>query len=180
MLKGIIMPQKTDVSGEQDDFEVVPLTPLRRLEKRLDTLETTKTTQNLERFVDKILDMVELNQKIVDEVIKANQGLREDLAVLIGKITDNETKLAELLTMLKEASETDLGSAETQNLEKALTPLVDKISNSMAKNVEVNSAVLDALASIDKDIRKISPSQPASITSSILARRAVQSRAETP
>lgn len=172
------MGQKNADISEDGDFEVMPLTPLRRLEKRLDTIETTKTTQNLERFVDKIIDMVELNQKIVDEVVKANQGLREDLAVLIGKMTGNETKISELLSLLKEASETDIGGAgEPQDIGKAIAPLTEKVSQTMEKSLEVNASILDALASIDKDIKKLSvPQQPPSITSSILARRAAQGR----
>lgn len=174
---GIEMAQKSADVSEDGDFEVMPLTPLRRLEKRLDAIETTKTTQNLEHFVDKIIDMVELNQKIVDEVVKANQGLREDLAVLIGKMTDSETKLSELISLLKDASETGMEAGETQDIGKAIAPLTEKVSQTMEKSLEVNASILDALASIDKDIKRISQApQPPSITSSILARRAAQGR----
>lgn len=169
------MPQKNDAVSGGDDFEVVAMSPIRRLEKRLDAIETTKTSQNLEHFIDKVIDMVELNQRIVDEVVKANQGLREDIAVLIGKMTDNETKHSELLHLLKEAGDADVGG-DYQNLEKAIAPIFERVSETTAKTLEANASILDALASIDRNIKKLAPQAPTSITSSILARRALQTK----
>ena len=165
-----MIKQKTD--DAQDDFEVVPLTPLRRLEKRMESIETTKTTQNLERFVDKILDMVALNQKIVDEVVKANQGLREDMAVLIGKMNDNQERLSEFIGILRDASESELEGNDSKSIAEALKPYFDKMSESTSKTLEMNSTLADTLASLDRNMRKSASSTHSGITSSILARRA--------
>ncbi len=164
------MKQKTD--DAQDDFEVVPLTPLRRLEKRLDSIETTKTTQNLERFIDKILDMVELNQKIVDEVVKANQGLREDMAVLIGKMNVNQERLSEFIGILRDASESEFEGNDSKSMADAMKPYFEKMNEATSKTLEVNSSLADTLASLDRNVRKLAPNASSGITSSILARRA--------
>lgn len=172
---GVSTSQKNVViSDEEQDFEVMPLTPLRRIEKRLDAMETSKSSQNMEHFIDKVIDMVELNQKIVDEVVKANQGLREDIAVLIGKMTDNEAKLSEFVAILKEAGEAEVGTDDTEKIGKVLSPFAEKFADSTSKILEANNSVLDTLVSIDKNIRKLAPPAPATITSTILARRAAQ------
>lgn len=170
-----MIKQKDSAAG--DDFEVVPLTPLRRLEKRIESIETTKTTQNLERFVDKIIDMVELNQKIVDEVVRANQGLREDLAVLVGKMTDTQDKLSQFISMLREASESEMEGADSHGIAEAIKPFADRITEATSKSIEMNSALMDTLSSLDRSMRKLTPASQGSITSSILARRASEGKA---
>jgi len=145
-----------EVEIPHDDYEVVPLTPLRRLEKRLETIETTKSMSNLEKFIDKVIDMVEMNQKIVDEVVKANQGLREDISILISKIDDSQTKMSEFVDIIKEAGEQEGGETMSKEIiDNVVTPLVDKLEASSSKNAETNAQMVETLTSIEKRLKTI-------------------------
>ncbi len=156
----------------EDDYEFVPLTPVRRLEKRLDVLETTKSTQSLERFVDKIIDMTELNQKIVDSMVKSNQSLREDVGVLIGKMDSLNDNLNEFVALIKTAGEQDIDSPSKDAFSNAVKPLVDKVEEITKGAQDSNMAIAETLENIDKRLKRM---QAADTTqkpvSNILARR---------
>ncbi len=147
-------PKEIEIPSERDDYEIVPLTPLRRLEKRLETIETTKSMTHLEKFIDKVLDMVEMNQKIVDEVVRANQGLREDISILISKIDDSQSKMSEFIDIIKEAGEQESGEAISKELiENVVSPLVDRIESASIKTAETNNQMVETLASIEKRMK---------------------------
>ncbi|NOR85180.1 hypothetical protein GQ473_03605 [archaeon] len=155
-----------------DDYEVVPLTPLRRLEKRIEMMETTKSTQNLERFVDKILDMTEMNQKIVDEMVKSNQALREDVGVLIGKMDNLNNNMNDFVSIIKSAGEQDMESTSKTAVTEAITPLIDKMTEITKGTQEGNEALAETLENIDKRLKRMqSAPTNAKPVSSILARR---------
>lgn len=168
-------PKEVEIPSERDDYEIIPLSPLRRLEKRLETIETTKSMSHLERFIDKIIDMVELNQKIVDEVIGANQGLREDISILISKIDDSQSKMSEFIEIIKEAGEQESGEALSKELiDGVVKPLVDKIEIATNKSAESTTMMADTLAAIEKRMKAVqlgNQSAPARGAASILQRR---------
>lgn len=140
--------EEVEISASPDDYEVVPLGPIRRLEKRLESLETTKDVSSIERFNDKIIDMIELNQHIVDEVVKANQGLREDLAALIGKLDNLQSSLKEFIEMIKSAGESPVK-------EEYSSKLIGKLSEINQKTLESNSAIIESLSTIDKRLKRM-------------------------
>ncbi len=147
---------KDEVELSADDYEVMPLTPLRKLEKRLERLEMQRSTHNFERLIDKILDMTELNQRIIDEVVKANQGLREDIAVLIGKLDNLHDKVDEFVTMIKEAGENESeDKLAEQIVEKSVKPLVEAIEKSNNEALESNKMMVDLLMNIEKRLKRM-------------------------
>ncbi|MCK5473998.1 MAG: hypothetical protein KAI53_01210 [Candidatus Aenigmarchaeota archaeon] len=153
-VNALMARDEIELSGEAD-YEFVPLTPVRRLEKRLDVLETTKSTQSLERFVDKIIDMTELNQKIVDGMVKSNQSLREDVGVLIGKMDSLNNNLSEFVTLIKTAGEQDVESPSKDAFSNAVKPLVDKVEEITRGARDSNAAIAETLENIDKRLKRM-------------------------
>jgi len=166
---------QNEVEIPHDDYEIVPLTPLRRLEKRMEAIETTKSMSNLEKFIDKVIDMVEMNQKIVDEVVRSNQGLREDISILISKIDDSQAKMTQFVEIIKDAGEQEGGESMSKEfIENIISPMVEKISASDTKLAETNGQILEMLSSIDKRLKgNPAPGMPMGrpAVSSILQRR---------
>ena len=167
------MPGEVDV-GTQEDYEVVPLTPIRRLEKKIESLETNKSLTNMERFMDKVIDMVELNQKLVDDVVESNQGLREDLGVMIGKMDNLTDKIDEFVTMIKQAGQNENEAGVTREVaEKVVSPLVDKMEDMHKREVEAQTHMIEVLDNIEKRLKRVSigSSEGATTPASLLARR---------
>jgi len=164
-------PELKAVESEEE-YEMVPLTPLRRLEKRLEALESTRTVANLERFIDKVIDMVELNQKMVDEVVRSNVGLREDVAVLIGKMDELYTRMGDFINAIKSMGEAEPSAAPQRIAEQAVMPVVSKIDDMARRLQEGMSTMAETLASID---RKLKTAQPvAARPATLLARRPIE------
>ncbi len=150
------MRDEVEITG--DDYEVVPLTPLRKLEKRLEQIENKKSSENFERLIDKILDMTELNQRIIDEVVKANTGLREDMAVMMGKMDKLHDKIDEFVTMVKEAGETESEDKLAQQIiDHSMKPLMEQLSNANKETAETNKMMVDLLVSIEKRLKRLQP-----------------------
>lgn len=166
--------EEFELKAPSDEYEVMPVAPLRRLEKRLEFLEQAKTSTNLEKFVDKVLDMVELNQKIVEEVIRSNVSLREDIAVLVGKMDELYSRLGDFIDVIKAAGEEEGAEVVSKKIvEASITPLVSKIEESNKKLQESNAAIADALSAIERRLRATAiAARPAAPASTGILRRA--------
>ncbi len=142
---------------DNDDYEVVPLTPIRRLEKRMTQLEGSKSLSNMERMMDKILDMVELNQRVVDEMVKANTSLRKDLSTLMGKIDTLQDKVTKFVDVVVEAGQDDVNESEAVVAVKGIvTPLVKSITDANEKLLKSNEAIAENISTMEKRLKRTS------------------------
>lgn len=87
----------------EDEYEVVPLTPLRRLEERIRKIEQERGGADREFILD-VMDLVKSNQKLVDEVVKANNALRTDLQAIPNKIDELLDVWRQFIELLKRAA----------------------------------------------------------------------------
>lgn len=146
--------REIELPSEKDDYEIIPLTPLRRIEKRLEAIETSKSINSLEKFIDKVIGMVEMNQKIVDEVVRANQVLREDISILISKIDASQTKMSEFVDIIKEAGEQESGeNISKEMIDNVVGPLVQKMEAASNKTADTNTQMVETLSSIEKRLK---------------------------
>lgn len=174
----------------KEDYEIIPVTPLRRLEKRLESLETTKSMNSMEKFIDKVIDMVEMNQKIVDDMVRSNQSLREDLNVLIGKMDTLQSKIATFVDMVQSAAE---GGEEDEEedmedksaeilktgLAESIRPIVDQIQIMNKQAQDTNTSLMQSMDNLDKRLKRMQAPSPAAppmqypSAREILARRGI-------
>lgn len=140
---------------KQEEYELVPVTPLRKLEKRIEQLES-KIGINEKELYKEIIQIVRMNQEIVDALIKANDSLRIELSKLPLKIEELTNKINELIELIKAAGEEEVKPIADNK------PLIEKIE----KLTEINNKILqnnEALISLLEDIsRKLAkPTLPA-------------------
>ena len=64
-----------DISSPEEEYEVIPTSPMRRLEKRVERVESGSYSSQVRRLVDQVLELIKSNQKIIDDSIKANNDL---------------------------------------------------------------------------------------------------------
>lgn len=140
---------------QQEEFELVPMSPIRRLEKRVDQLESS-TSLDAKEFLREIVDIVRMNQQLVDELAKANDALRIELSRLPGRIEELINNLKELLSYIR-ASATEEAGVPSESFK----PLMDKLDQLIEGNkriVESNQSMTAALEEMDKRMRR--PVQP--------------------
>jgi cell division septum initiation protein DivIVA len=142
------------MSGEE--YEVIPTSPIRRLEKRLDKVEDTSSTSQVQKLMEQVIELIKSNQRIIDDVVKANAELREELAKVPGKIDKLMVTLNDFMTILKEASAEESGSASIGP--EVMKPVTDKLGEMLEQNkksLEADQTMLTSLETIDKRLKRI-------------------------
>jgi DNA repair exonuclease SbcCD ATPase subunit len=139
-----------DKESEDEEYELIPMSPLRRLEKRIDKVESNTGTHEVIR---EIIDIVRMNQQIVDELAKSNDALRIELAKLPAKIDELVANMREIISFIK-------SSGEEENVgitKEAMKPLVEKFDEMINTNKSIsekNDSMLDLLDDISKKIKR--------------------------
>lgn len=135
-----------------EEFEIVPLSPIRKLEKRIERLETTGGVDT-RSFLREIVDIIRMNQQIVDELAKANDALRIEISKLPSRLEEVANNLNELLTYIKASATEETGAAPSISL----TPLAEKLDKLIEQNkkiVETNQALSEALKEMGEKLRR--------------------------
>jgi hypothetical protein len=135
---------------KQDEFELVPMSPIRRLERRLEHIESTSGTDS-KGVLAEMIDIIKMNQMLVDELAKANDALRIEVSRLPGKMEELINHLTELLAYIK-ASAVD--EAVPSSAFKPLTDKFDQLIETNRKIAEGNQNMISALEEIDKKLKR--------------------------
>ncbi len=150
----VSMPTKED-----EEFELVPMSPIRRMERRIDKLENTTGGVDVREFFRELVAIIRMNQEIVDELAKSSDALRIELSKLPGKLDEVARNLNELLSYIKAAS-----VEETQQISQdTFRPLADKLDQLIETNkkiIENDDNVSGLLESIEKKMRQPLPPRP--------------------
>jgi len=141
---------------KQEEFELIPVTPLRKLEKRIEELEK-KASINEKELYREIIQIVRMNQEIVDALIKANDSLRVELSKLPLKLEELTKKIDELLDLIKAA-----GEEETKPTidNKPLIEKIEKLTEINNKILENNEALISLLEELSRKLTKPLPPLP--------------------
>jgi len=123
-----------EVEIASDDYEVVPVGPIRRLEEKIKKMERDREGFAYDGFIREILELIQSNQKLVDEIVKANNDLREELAKIPGKIDELLKTWKDFIDILKE-----VGGAEATS--SSMTIQFNKL-------IEQNQEMLNSMKSL--------------------------------
>ena len=139
-----------DKKSDYDEYEIIPMSPIRRLEKRIDKIESTTGSQEIIR---EIIDIVRMNQAMVDQLAKSNDALRIELAKLPAKIDELVASMKEIISFIKSS-----GEEETVGITKeAMKPLVGKFDEMIKTNKamsEKSDSMLELLDDISKKLKR--------------------------
>ena len=138
-----------------EDYEVIPTSPIRRLEKRLEKMEDTTSSSQVQKLMEQVIELIKSNQRIIDDVVKSDSELRNELSLIPGKIDNLVNKMDEFINLLKAAATEDAGGMGGDN---SLEPLISKINEMVSQNkaaLDTNKAVLENLSSIDNRLKRL-------------------------
>ena len=151
LLKGEFMVK------DPDEYELIPVSPIRRLEKRLDRVESSSNVDSSDIFKE-VIDIVRMNQQLVNELARANDALRIELSKLPGKLDELIVNLKEIISFIKSS-----GEEESVGItQEAMKPVVDKLDEMVKTNKtlsEKNDSMLGLLDEISKKIKR-PPTRP--------------------
>ena len=144
----------------EDDvsYEIIPVTPIRKLEERMEKIESSGSTPQLQNLINQIIELIRNNQKIVNDVIQANNDLRNELSKLPSKMDELIDTINGFLELVEAAGkeEVNVTPQPVQSNAEAFKPIIDelrKISDQNQKLVESNQVVLDELNKMDRKLK---------------------------
>ena len=133
------------------EFELIAVSPLRKLEKRIDELETSKGT-NMTEFYREMVDIIKMNQQIVDELAKANDALRIELSRLPSRMEELIAKMDEIISFIKAAA-TEENHAPLGDT-KSIADKLDQLIETNKKVAESNEGVMDLLEDMNRKVSR--------------------------
>ena len=139
-----------------EEYEIVPTSPLRRLERRISQVESSSSSSEVQRLIEQIIELIKSNQRIIDDVIKSDAELRDEISKVPGKIDELLSSMHEFMEILKSSATEETVSDISKDV---MQPLVNKMEEMVEQNkkaVEVEQATLASLGIIDKRLKRIS------------------------
>ncbi len=146
---GVVMP-------EDEEFEIIPISPLRRLEKRLEKLESTKGV-DVKEFFSQLVEIVRMNQQLVDELAKANDALRIEISKLPSKLDELIGNLNELISFIKASAGSEAAEAAAGADLKPLLKKMDSLIELNKKIVESNETMMATMDQLTMKMKRRIP-----------------------
>ena len=134
-------------SMEDEEFELVPLHPVKKLEKRIEKLERERAGGEM---IKELVEIVKINQEVVDDIVKINSELVNKITNLSDSVNSLAKKLDDFLNRIEVVSEEEVVREEEKREEK-------EEEKSMLKELEEKISKLEkrinalALASVPKE-----------------------------
>ena len=92
--------------NNEEEYELIPVNPIRKIEKRLDDVERRKSGGEINK---ELLDMARINQEVVDDLVKTNSKITAKISEMIDstdKLTDKLSAFIDRIEVSGEESET--------------------------------------------------------------------------
>jgi len=137
----------------EEEFELIPVSPLRRIEKKLEELESAKQLLDIKEFLKDLISIVKMNQEVVQQVVRANDSLIIELSKLPGKLDSLISSLNELLNYIKMGSGMEEESVEKTKEEES-TSILQQLLESNKRMIELNEKIVSTLEEIEKRTRR--------------------------
>ena len=139
-----------------ESYEIIPVTPLKRLEKRMERIESAGTVPQLQSLINQIIELIRSNQKIVNDVIQANTELRNEMSRLPSKIDEMTITMKSFISLIEAAGKEEV-SAPGPEIMKPVTEELKKMVEQNQKILESNQAMLDKLDNLSSRPRRGTP-----------------------
>lgn len=141
---------------ETESYEIIPVTPLKKLEQRMEKVEQAGTMPQLQSLINQIIELIRSNQKIVNDVIQANSELRNEMSKLPSKIDELTSTMKSFIALVEAAGKEEASSPSAESL-KPLTEYLQKMVEQNQKILEGNQSMVDQLDTIGRKLRGGTP-----------------------
>jgi hypothetical protein len=119
-----------------DEYELVPLSPIRRMERRLERLEKAGTGTDM---IKELIEVVKTNQQIVDDVVKINSEMIKRVSELSDSVSRATGKIEEFMGRIEIAGTPEPQKSEPDHnseLQLKIDKLEKRINTMVASTVQ--------------------------------------------
>jgi len=145
------------ITEDDKEYELIPMSPIRRLEKRMERVEEAKGGNYSKDMFSDIVDIVRMSQMIVDELAKSNDALRIELSKLPSRMDDLIVNMKELVSFIKESGEENEERVSVASSGDTMKPVVERLDELIKTNQKIterNDAMLELLDDVGKKLRR--------------------------
>jgi uncharacterized protein YeeX (DUF496 family) len=128
----------------EEEYEVVPVTPIKHLEKRLKKLEEEREMVSLRGFVHEVMDLVKSNQGLIDEIVRADNRLRDELSRIPTKIDELLAEWKDFISLLREIGKAPAGVSTD------VAGRLDRLIEQNEEMIENQREILKAIGTIKR------------------------------
>ena len=159
-------------SSEDEDYEVVPVGPIRKLERRIDEIQEqsqeAQGSSHQDELIRDVLDIMKSNQKIVNDMTESTHELKNSVEDLTHKMDETIDNMNAFMDLLNEASEMDMEGEIVGDMEGRIADAIGNKMDKVAQNMhESNQEVVNQLDNLNESIRKSYASQSAGASSQV-------------
>lgn len=141
---------------EEESYEIIPVTPIKRLQRRLDRVEQAGTAPQLQNLINQIIELIRSNQKIVNDVIRANADLRNEISRIPSKMDELITTMKHFISLVEAAGREEVSGPSAESF-KPLEEHLKKMVEQNQKLLEGNEAIVEKLDGLGKKMRSGTP-----------------------
>ena len=151
-------------SSEDEDYEVVPVGPIRKLERRIDEIQEqsqeAQGSAHKDELIRDVLDIMKSNQKIVNDMTESTHELKNSVEDLTHKMDETIDNMNAFMDLLNEASEMDMEGEIVGDMEGRIADAIGGKMDDVVQNMhESNQQVINQLDNLNESIRKSYASQ---------------------
>ena len=151
-------------SSEDEDYEVVPVGPIRKLERRIDEIQEqsqeAQGSAHKDELIRDVLDIMKSNQKIVNDMTESTHELKNSVEDLTHKMDETIDNMNAFMDLLNEASEMDMEGEIVGDMEGRIADAIGGKMDDVVQNMhESNQQVIEQLDNLNDSIRKSYASQ---------------------
>lgn len=147
---------------DDDDYEVIPLGPIRKLERRVEDIqekqeqvEQSGGSSGNQELTRDILDIMKSNQKIVNDMTESTHELRNSVEDLTNKMDSVIDNMNEFMDLLNQASEMDMEGEVAGDIETRVANAIGDKMDDMVQEVKgSNEQIADHLEDLNTQMRK--------------------------
>ncbi|MBS3056042.1 MAG: hypothetical protein J4473_01260 [Candidatus Aenigmarchaeota archaeon] len=141
---------------QSEEYELIPMNPIRRIEKRIDQLEKGGSGMGT---IKELVEIVKINQQVVDDIVKINSEIVNKVTNLSSSVDNLANKVQDFMDRIEVVGEEQGSAAEDtgekfDNIERKLDDRLSKIER------RINSMIVSRVPK--ETWKNIVPKKPAS------------------
>ena len=126
--KNYLYPDKYNILMEEE-YELVPMNPIRRIEKRMERIEAAGTGTDV---IKELIDVVRTNQQVVDNVVRINSEMISRVSELSSSVNELTKKINDFMNRVEITGESEATEEkEEKSLDKERLEKLERRINSM-------------------------------------------------
>jgi DNA repair ATPase RecN len=116
----------------EEEYELIPLSPIRKMEKRLDRIEKSGTSNEMLR---ELVEVVKTNQNIVEDIVKVNSEMMAKVSELSNTVSQLTARLNDFMGKIEIVGEAEEHRPASDDIDRKLEKIEKRLNAIALSNI---------------------------------------------